>query len=367
MSARQSVSTETSARMKTARAPCAVISEATASPFASSRPETTTRAPSSANDRTMPSPIPAPEPVTTATLSFKRLIPSPLVEMLSDLCAQKTDRFTQLFHTVLAVFNRNPAVEPFFSQGREDRVVIVQSFTDHAVLQVFRVTHRAVLILQILYRPADQVAVRSMHRDDAALGCGQHYNTVFAADDRVRRVEIHSEPLRVNFTDDFEEDVQALREFGVFPVAVLVMILHVQNDAAFCGMGNHLFYAFDRIAHAVFARHVFAPLARQHTAISPAESRREVNPKFLFLDLLRARRRVALRKIGRAAHHRDFEPFRFSMALQFRHIFRLEAGEEARIHFNAVHAERRGKVNPIEERHRARDAEVVHITFRESA
>src|SRR5262245_28381322 len=133
--------------MKTAWAPCAAISEATASPFSSSRPETTTRAPSSANNRTMPSPIPAPDPVTTATLSFKRFISFLSVEMLSDLCAQKPDRFTQLFHPVLAVLDRNPAVESFFSQGREDRVVIVQSFADHAVLQVFRIARRAVLIL----------------------------------------------------------------------------------------------------------------------------------------------------------------------------------------------------------------------------
>src|SRR5215813_9189051 len=147
INARHSASTVTSARTKTAWAPCATISEATASPFSSSRPETTTRAPSSANNRTTPAPIPAPEPVTTATLFFRRSISTTSTKMLSDLCAQKPDRFAQLFHPVLAVLNRNPAVEPFFSQGREDRVEIVQSFADHAVLQVFRIAHRAVLIL----------------------------------------------------------------------------------------------------------------------------------------------------------------------------------------------------------------------------
>src|SRR5262245_65477995 len=101
------------------------MSAATAPPFSSSRPETTTRAPSSANNRTMPSPIPEPDPVTTATLSFKRFILSPSVEMLSDLASKEGHRFMQLLHPILAVFNRNPAVESFFSQGREDRVVIV--------------------------------------------------------------------------------------------------------------------------------------------------------------------------------------------------------------------------------------------------
>src|SRR5262245_13538581 len=107
----------------------------------------TTRAPSSANNRTTPSPIPAPEPVTTATLFFRRSISTTSTKMLGDLAPKEGRRFAQLFHPVFAVLNRNPPVESFFSQGREDRVVIVQSFADHAVLQVFRIAHRAVLIL----------------------------------------------------------------------------------------------------------------------------------------------------------------------------------------------------------------------------
>src|SRR5207244_2592291 len=47
---------------------------ATASAGSIERLEITTRAPSSANNRTMPSPIPEPEPVTTATLSLRRAI-----------------------------------------------------------------------------------------------------------------------------------------------------------------------------------------------------------------------------------------------------------------------------------------------------
>src|SRR5215470_10346030 len=208
----------TSARTKTAWAPCATIAEATASLFSSSRPETTTRAPSSANNRTTPSPIPAPDPVTTATLSFKRFISPTSTEMLGDLAPKEGRRFAQLFHPVLAVLNRNPAVESFFSQGREDRVVIVQSFADHAMFQVFRIARRAVLVLQIFDRPTNQIAVRRVHRDDATLDGGQNFQRIFATDDRVRRVKIHPEPRRVNFIDYFEEDVQALREFGIFPV-----------------------------------------------------------------------------------------------------------------------------------------------------
>src|SRR5215510_9550359 len=88
-------------------------------------------------------------------------------EMLGDLRAQESYRFAQLLHSVLTVFNRNPTVEAFIPQGREDPVVIVQAFADDPVLQVFRVAHRTILPLQILDRPADQVTIRSVHRDDA--------------------------------------------------------------------------------------------------------------------------------------------------------------------------------------------------------
>src|SRR5689334_22514054 len=82
ISARQSASTATSALSAIAWCPASTRLAATAWAASGERLETTTRAPSSANKRTMPSPMPEPEPVTTATLSLRRAIDHSLKEKL---------------------------------------------------------------------------------------------------------------------------------------------------------------------------------------------------------------------------------------------------------------------------------------------
>ena len=52
--------------------PASAMASTTAAPRSSLRPQTTTRAPSAPNIFAMPVPMPLVEPVTMATLSFKR-------------------------------------------------------------------------------------------------------------------------------------------------------------------------------------------------------------------------------------------------------------------------------------------------------
>jgi hypothetical protein len=70
-----------------------------------------------------------------------------------------------------------------------------------------------------------------------------------------------------------------------------------------------------------------------------------------------------LRKVGRGAHHRRLQIFRFQVLKNLVEIVVVEAREEARIEFDSIDIERCGQVDPVEERHAPRDAEFIHVAF----
>src|SRR5206468_3833808 len=141
MSVRQSASRLTSARSKIARPPSLPMLAATAAPFASSLSDTTTDAPSLANNRAIPSPIPAPEPVMTAMRFSKRALFIALrSKVFSYLGSQKADRFFELVHSINAVFDRNPSIEALGLEHGKNFIVIVQAFSNNPVLETLGIT-----------------------------------------------------------------------------------------------------------------------------------------------------------------------------------------------------------------------------------
>ncbi|MEZ4580707.1 MAG: hypothetical protein R3A10_03470 [Caldilineaceae bacterium] len=67
----------------------------------------------------------------------------------------------------------------------------------------------------------------------------QQFDGVVARHDGVGRVVLHAEVLALgNGVQHLEEDVHALRELGVAPVAVLVMVLKPENNVVFPGHGQ---------------------------------------------------------------------------------------------------------------------------------
>ncbi len=82
---------ETSVLIKITSPPAVFISSTVFCPPSSDQSATTTFAPSLANKIADAFPIPDPAPVTIATLSFNRIIPSNLINLLLLIIAQKKD------------------------------------------------------------------------------------------------------------------------------------------------------------------------------------------------------------------------------------------------------------------------------------
>ena len=76
------------------------------------------------------------------------------------------------------------------------------------------------------------------------------------------------------------------------------------------------------------------------------------------LDLLPSRRLVGLREIGRVAEHRDREPADLRLPAYLGEVGGIERVEEAGIELDAVEPEIPGDLDPLEDRHPARDDRV---------
>src|SRR5205814_3065749 len=105
-----------------------------------------------------------------------------------------------------------------------------------------------------------------------------------------------------------------LRELGVLPEFVLVMVLENEcDDAAPCFRQA----GFDALHHAVealLARQPGPTLAGQHPAMRRAQLGAHPDPGPLSLYLRPASVRVELGEVGRAAEHRNHESARFDGA-----------------------------------------------------
>ena len=90
---------------------------------------------------------------------------------------------------------------------------------------------------------------------------------------------------RVDLLDDLEEDVLRLRELRIAPGAVLVVVLHAQDDVAALGVVERPPDALDRARDAVLARQPGVALAAERAAVAGAEPDREIDGRLLPLDL----------------------------------------------------------------------------------
>ena len=79
--------------------------------------------------------------------------------------------------------------------------------------------------------PQFQKAIAGVHRNDAMLHPLEQNQRVFAGQDGIRRIVVDAEPWGVDLVHNLDKNVHLLRELGVLPVVVLVVVLHGQDDA----------------------------------------------------------------------------------------------------------------------------------------
>src|SRR5260221_5249831 len=137
-------------------------------------PVTTTRAPSRARLVAIAAPRPMQLPVTTATFPARDLLIAAPTPVLRELFPQELRALPQVVEADLdgrpfAVLDADPAVIARLRHGAEDAVVVVQAFSDHAVLHELRVAVLGVAghPAQFLDRAAVEVAVGGLHGRDA--------------------------------------------------------------------------------------------------------------------------------------------------------------------------------------------------------
>ena len=167
-----------------------------------------------------------------------------------------------------------------------------------------------------------------------------------AADRGVRRIVLHAEGGRVDALDDLEEDVLGLRELRVPPGAVLVVVLHAEDDAALLGVLERAGQAVERARDPVGARHPRVALAAQRAAMTAAEPERQIDRRLLPLDLTRPLVGIRMREVRREADQR-----RRLAGLGERGDDRVDVGgversEEAVVVLDAFAAERRRLADP---------------------
>ena len=228
---------------------------------------------------------------------------------------------------------------------------------DHAVLEEGRVT---VLRVggeppQVLDGPALHVAVRSLHRGHAGQDALEQVVLVLAGHDRVRGVVLDAQPRRVDGVQDGEVSRVALRELGVEPEAVLVVVLDDEHHPGRLRVGQQGGQRLDHPTERLLGVQPGPVLAREDAAVLAAQLRRQVDHPASGLDLARAVRGFELGEVGRVAEHRHLQAAVGQRLPDLAQIARVERGEEARVELDAVEAQLLRPLDPLEEGHAALD------------
>ena len=254
-------------------------------------------------------------------------------------------------------------------QDAKDGIVVVEAFAGDAVTQVRRIAERAVALPQLVDgRPLGEVAVAGVHTDDAA-GCRpQQLHRVVAGHDGVGWIVLHPEIFAVgNGVDDLQENVLLLGEFGVFPEAVLVVVLHAEHHVVFPRDRQQLRDRLDHPGDALFAADLRVALAAEDAAhrLRPAQPPTDADHLGLAVQGAFTAVRVGVGEVGRAAEHRHGEAGGADRLADAVEVGGFEAGEKAVVHLQAVGVERPGHVDPVEDRHRPGAGDLVEIALRE--
>src|SRR5436190_5269737 len=197
---------------------------ASAFPFSTGMPVTTTRAPSPASAVAIAAPSPMQLPVTTATFPSRTLLIAAPAEVLHELVAQEVRALTEVVQAdldrrPLSVLDAHPPGVAGLGERPEDAVVVVEALPDDPVLHELGVPVLGVAghPLQLLDGPAFQVAVRGLHGGDARKDPVQERVGILAGNDRVGRIVLGFQIRRVHGVEDRQVATVALRELRVLP------------------------------------------------------------------------------------------------------------------------------------------------------
>src|SRR6476646_5309314 len=159
--------------------------------------------------------------------------------VLGPLLLQERDRSLQLFEAIHPVLHGNPAGESRAREDSENRIVIDQALAGFAMPQLVGVANRAVAVPQLIDgRARRQISIGGVHRDHAREHLFQKPYRIVAADERVRRIVLHTEPWGVDAIENLQEYILGLRELGILPGAVFVVVFQTQHDITFLGILN---------------------------------------------------------------------------------------------------------------------------------
>src|SRR3984893_5885945 len=133
------------------------------------------------------------------------------------------------------------------------------------------ITDSILLSPEILQGTVVEVAVAGMHGDDPMLHTIKHFQRILTGENRIGRIMVNAKPWRIDLFDDRGENIHLLREFGITPIAILIMIFHRQNDPMLLRTSQKALNHSDDLGDAGFNRYPGAPLAGQNTTETPAK------------------------------------------------------------------------------------------------
>jgi hypothetical protein len=139
-----------------------------------------------------------------------------------------------------------------------------------------------------------------------------------------------------------------------------------QDDFVFPRHRQDLLDAIDHPLQPLLAVEARIPLPAQHAAHGtwPAQSPRDTDHFRLPFDRAFAPVRVGVGEVGRAAEHRHSEAGVVNSLTDLVQVGRIQAGEEAVVHLQAVGVEGAGHRDPVKYRQRAHAGNLVDVAFR---
>src|SRR3954462_5794928 len=137
---------------------------------------------------------------------------------------QEADAVAQIVDAVHAVFDADPAIETCLREFAKDCVEVVEPAADYAVAESLGVADGVFFAAKIFECSFGEVAVAGMHRYQPMLHASQKFERIIASEDRVAWVVVYAEIRRLDALHKLAEVGYLLRELGMGPIVVFVVI-----------------------------------------------------------------------------------------------------------------------------------------------
>ena len=148
----------------------------------------------------------------------------------------------KLIHTVHAIFYADPSVKSNAFEFRENRIIVIQAFTDLSMTKSLSISNGTSLLLSQVFNGSHfQITIAGMHRNHTIRYTIQQLQRIFSCQIRVAGIIINAESRMVYAPDKLAKHIHLLCKLRILPEIIFIVILQYQRYVSLFSIGQTFF------------------------------------------------------------------------------------------------------------------------------